>query len=154
MKKLKEIIHSKNISGFTLVELLVVISIIGVVVAMSLFGLAGARESARDARRKSDLELIRASIETYRSDCSLYPLALTSPLVGTDAPPAICSTGNTYISTAPVDPLSPAQNYVYYSDGIIYEVCAHLEQGTSAPTVTCGGSSNCGATCNYKVTNP
>lgn len=144
----------KSIFGFTLVELLVVISIIGVVVALSLFGLTGARESARDAKRKSDLELIRASIETYRSDCSTYPAALTSPLIGSDPPPAICSTGNTYLTSAPLDPLSPSQNYLYYSDGVIYEICSHLESSQATNTVTCGGSSNCGKTCNYKVTNP
>ncbi len=58
--------------GFTLIEMLVVIAIIGIVVSLSLFGLNGARESSRDAKRKSDLELIRAAIETYRSDCNNY----------------------------------------------------------------------------------
>ncbi len=147
---MKKILTNK---GFTLVELLVVISIIGVVVALSLFGLSGARESARDAKRKSDLELIRASIETYRSDCNSYPTTLASPLTGTDAPPALCSTANTYISQIPLDPLAPGINYRYFSDGFTYEVCTHLEQ-SQASTVTCGGSSDCGKTCNYKVTNP
>ena len=59
--------------GFTLIELLVVISIIGILIAVSIFGLSGARESARDARRKSDLELIRSGLELYRADCNAYP---------------------------------------------------------------------------------
>jgi general secretion pathway protein G len=141
-----------NQLGFTLIELLVVISIIGILMALSIFGIQGARESSRDARRKADLELIRSGLEIYKSDCGDYPAALTSPLVG-DGSPASCATTNTYISTVPTDPTSPARTYLYSRPTTsTYEMCAALEQGSG--TVTCGGSSNCGETCNYKVTNP
>lgn len=144
----------KNSKGFTLIEILVVIAIVGVLIGLSLFGLTGARESSRDAKRKSDLELIRGAIETYRSDCNGYPLALASPLVGTAPPPAACSTSNVYITQLPVDPITD-YSYRYYSDGIIYEICSHLETSSAQTTVTCGGSSSCGSKpCNYKVTNP
>ena len=53
---------SKLISGFTLVELLVVMGIIGILAGMSIFALQGARESARDARRKGDLETIATAL--------------------------------------------------------------------------------------------
>lgn len=139
-------------SGFTLVELLVVISIIGVLIGLSLFGLQGARESSRDAKRKADLELLRSGLEIYKSDCNKYPAALTSPLVGDDSTTS-CATTNTYISQIPIDPISPNSDYAFSSTDITYELCAALEQGGT--TVTCGGSSGCGsATCNYKVTNP
>ncbi len=139
--------------GFTLIELLIVMAIIAIIISVSLFGLSGARESARDAKRKSDLELIRGGIETYRADCTLYPQALANSLVGNDLLPT-CLSKNTYISQVPADPLSPAQKYLYYSDGTIYEVCAHLEQTAAGVSVTCGGSNDCGKTCNYKVINP
>ena len=138
--------------GFTLIELLVVISIIGILMAISLFGLQGARESSRDARRKSDLELIRSGLEIYKSDCNIYPASLGSSLVGSGSPTS-CAITNTYISSVPVDPLSSARSYRYARiSTATYELCASLEQGGS--TVTCGGSSNCGITCNYKITNP
>jgi type II secretion system protein G len=137
--------------GFTLIELLVVISIIGVLMGLSIFGLRGARESARDAQRKADLELIRSGIELYKSDCNKYPTSLSEPLTGDDSVPS-CSSSNTYIDDIPDDPASPSRVYLYYSDGIEYEICASLEQGTGS--VSCGASSDCGETCNYKVVNP
>ncbi|MCX6704343.1 MAG: type II secretion system protein [Candidatus Woesebacteria bacterium] len=143
--------------GFTLIELLVVISIIGILLGLSVFGLQGARQSARDARRKADLESIRSGLEIYKADCNNnnYPVntpagTLSSPLVGTVV---ACGNTNTYIASVPVDPIA-GQGYVYYSaDGTTYELCASLEQGTG--TVTCGASGACGTgTCNYKVINP
>lgn len=142
---------SKSYKGFTLIELLVVISIIGILIGLSIFGLQGAREASRDSRRKSDLELIRSGLEIYKSDCNDYPPTLSSSLVG-DGTPVSCAITNKYISQVPTDPIAPNSVYLYSSDGTIYELCASLEKGTG--TVTCGGSSNCGTTCNYKVVNP
>lgn len=140
-------------SGFTLIELLVVISIIGVVISLSMFGLAGARKSGRDAKRKADMEQIRSGLEIYRSDCGSYPDALGNSLVG-DGSTANCLITNTYISQVPKDPLDPDRAFLYRSTGLTYELCASLEQGDQT-TVACGGSSVCGGkTCNYKVTNP
>lgn len=143
----------QNQKGFTLIELLVVISIMGILISISVFGLQGARESSRDSQRKSDLELIRSGLEIYKSDCGQYPdgTSLASPLIGTDAPPASCSTGNTYISAIPTDPQDPERTYYYSSNGTTYVICASLEQ-SSAVVAGCG---SCGtATCNYKVINP
>jgi general secretion pathway protein G len=138
-------------TGFTLIELLVVISIIGILMAISIFGLTGARESARDGRRKADLEQIRSAIEIYKADCNGYPASLVSPLVG-DNTPTSCSSSNTYMEAIPTDPIA-GRIYRYSATSNTYEICAALENGSG--TVSCGGSSNCGTvTCNYKVTNP
>jgi type II secretion system protein G len=140
-----------NRKGFTLIELLVVISIIGVLMAISIFGLAGAREASRDAKRKSDLETIRSGIELYRADCNTYPTTITfgGSLIGDDTPTS-CSSDNTYILEIPTDPTSTTRNYAYSSDGVTYTLCASMEN--SSGTVT--GCSSCGTACNYKVTNP
>jgi len=145
-----------NKRGFTLIELLVVISIVGILVGLSIFGLQGARESSRDAKRKSDLELIRSGLEIYRSDCGLYPLGSAWNLEGAltgDGTSVNCSLSNVYIAEVPQDPLEPSQNYLYASPtGDAYELCTHLEQGEGQ--VTCGGATSCGETCNYKVISP
>lgn len=155
-KKLK--LQTRNYelkNGFTLVELLVVISIVGVLMAVSIFGLQGARESSRNARRKADLELIRSGLELYRSDCNFYPIGSSLPasLVGDDST-STCLSSNVYIQGVPDDPTSPARSYIYNSpSGFSYELCASLESDIET-IETCGGSSNCGETCNYKAISP
>lgn len=151
------IFNIKNSKGFTLIELLVVISIIGILIGLSVFGLQGARKASRDAVRKADLEQLRSAVGMYRADCNIYPLSLdlstSTSLHGDGISSSSCLAGNVYISETPLDPISPNAGYIYSSDGIIYSICASLEQGGA--TVTCGGSSNCGgSTCNYQVKNP
>jgi type II secretion system protein G len=139
-----------NMKGFTLIELLVVISIIGIVAGISAFGFQGAREGARDARRKSDLEAIRSGLEMYRADCNQYPPSLPSAggqLTGSSCSPA---NSNVYIQEVPDDP-SVGRDYFYTQVGKGYELCAALEDTTASDT--CSGGCG-GATCNYKVTNP
>lgn len=143
-------------SAFTLIELLVVISIIGILIALSIFGLQGARQSARDSRRKADLELIRSGLEIYKSDCTRYPSPasgnlIPNPLMGTGTS-STCLSTNTYISLTPTDPVPP-RTYFYSSSGTTYVLCAALEQAPN-PAVGTSGCGSCGVTCNYKVTNP
>lgn len=144
-------VNNLIMKGFTLIELLVVISIIGVLIALSIFGLQGARQAARDARRKADIEQIRSGIEIFKADCDRYPGSLTSPLIGVPSYGTSCLATNTYIETIPADPI-PSQNYSYTSDGTDYAICAHLEG--DYPAVSGCGSCGSGVTCNYIVENP
>lgn len=54
--------------GFTLVELLIVVSIIAILTGMLTVNLADARERARDAQRKADLKQIQNALELYKND--------------------------------------------------------------------------------------
>lgn len=141
-------------SGFTLIELLIVLVIIGILVTLSTFGLQGARESARDQRRKADLETVRSGLEIYRSDCGVYPGSLPSPgysLVGDDSTSSCLSTNN-YISEMPGDPQGSVA-YEYNVVGGSYELCAMLEQVPKDPYAV-GGCSSCGPDDCYRVVNP
>lgn len=134
--------------GFTLIELLVVISIIGILMALSGVAFQSARQSARDAIRKTDLAEIRSALEIYRNDCTAYPATLTfgAQLVGTESN---CS-GNIYHPNLPQDPISASYSYKYTLASNSYTLCARLEAGSGD-----AGCGNCGdAVCNYKVTNP
>lgn len=159
MKKRTSFLKS---DGFTLIELLVVISIIGILMALSIFGLQGARQASRDSKRKTDLETIRSALEIYKADCDGYPIGSGNPssvlntvsgqLMGSGATTS-CATTNAYMTSIPTDPLTPNVDYLYYSDGNVYQICAYLENGSGV--ATCGTVSNCGGqSCNYQVKNP
>lgn len=55
-----------NKLGFTLVELLVVVAIIGILSTIGLVLFNSAQQNARDARRKADIESIANALETKR----------------------------------------------------------------------------------------
>jgi prepilin-type N-terminal cleavage/methylation domain-containing protein len=64
-----------NNKGFTLIELLVVVAIIGILATIILSSLSSARESARDAKRLSDVKTIQTALEMYANDNNgRYPL--------------------------------------------------------------------------------
>jgi prepilin-type N-terminal cleavage/methylation domain-containing protein len=144
-----------HLSAFTLIELLVVISIIGILLALSVFGLQGARQSSRDATRKSNLQQIRSGLEIFKADCDSYYIGTTLPssLIGIPAYSSSCLATNTYILAVPSDPVPETSSYAYSSDGTTYTLCATLEQPPS-PAMDITGCGSCETTCNYKVTNP
>lgn len=60
--------------GFTLIEMLVVISLIGMLAAIALVSFGGAQKQARDTTRKSDLKQYQTSLEVYANLTNgLYP---------------------------------------------------------------------------------
>lgn len=60
-------------SGFTLIEMLVVVTIIGLLSSTILVGLDNARRRARDARRIVDLRQIQNGLESFYSSKRTYP---------------------------------------------------------------------------------
>ena len=61
--------------GFTLVELLVVMAILGVLVTLIGTSFRSAQLRGRDAQRKSDLKQIATALELFFNDYGFYPLA-------------------------------------------------------------------------------
>lgn len=143
--------------GFTLIELLVVMTIIALLVALSGFAMSGARESARDSRRMSDLETIRSALELYKADCGKYPASLTigSSIKGDDSN-ASCLSSNVYLEKVPDDPIPTPRSYTYSSSSpyTTYSICTALEGDTTAATGCTTGSCGSSVTCSYIVKNP
>jgi prepilin-type N-terminal cleavage/methylation domain-containing protein len=62
-----------NQKGFTIIELLVVIVIIGILVALALPQLFSAQARGRDTERKNDMKNLQQKLETYFNDHGNYP---------------------------------------------------------------------------------
>lgn len=62
-----------NKRGFTLIELLVAIAIIALILAAAVPNFLGARERARDAKKKAELNQVKAALRLYYNDYQKYP---------------------------------------------------------------------------------
>ena len=129
--------------GFTFIEMLVVVTIIGVLAAVGVANFKVANQKARDGRRQGDLQQIRAALELYRTDQNAYPTTgeFTAPLE---------AGGTTYMEQIPDDPLE-ANSYVYVSNGTTYTLGAYLELANTDISALTGCSAS---DCNYQVTSP
>ena len=150
ISKIKNIENSlRNKTGFTLIELMIVIVIIGMLSGISIFALQGARQQGRDARRKADLEAIRSAVELFKADCNVYPSSLPgsgSSLTGSAVLGCSPANTNVYIQSVPGEP--SGGNYIYARlTTVTYELCATLEQ-PPVPPQPCGGGGN------FRVRNP
>lgn len=134
--------------GFTLIELLIVLSIVGALAAFSTVNLVGARQRARDAERKADLQQLQSALEFYRADNARYPAS--SPF--TSCGSSFSSGGVVYYAKIPCDPQLKTA-YTYASTGpSTYTIRACLENGNDPDkdtTDTCSGN-----TVSFTVRNP
>jgi prepilin-type N-terminal cleavage/methylation domain-containing protein len=123
--------------GFSLIELIVTITIIMVISSIGAFSFQGANKKGRDSRRVADLERIRMGLELYKqNNGGVYPGALPT------------LTPN-YLGELPTDPRKGAYIYSRVTN-YTYTLDTALEVGT-----TTGSYGTCGSfTCNYRVTNP
>lgn len=133
----------KNASGFTLVELLVAVSILVVLTVISLTTFSSVQKNGRDSKRKADLATIQGALEQYHADIGFYPL---SPL-GTQL-----NSPKKYLDSLPSDPKEGVYCYETpscASNCTKYNLYAFLE---NTPP---GSNSACSRTdYNYKVNQP
>jgi len=73
MKRLPQTGKGVVVAGFSLVELLVVISIIGLLAGLSSVVIPKAMESGRKAKAKGDLTAIVAAVKAYKAEYGRFP---------------------------------------------------------------------------------
>lgn len=59
--------------GFTIIELLIVVAIIGIIAALAIPNLIAAIQRSRQSRTMADMRMISEGIEAYNTDHSFYP---------------------------------------------------------------------------------
>jgi general secretion pathway protein G len=67
--------HKRRSAGFTLIEILVVVAILGIIVAISVVNYLNAIGRARQRRSMSDMRSLATAIESYATDLNSYPPA-------------------------------------------------------------------------------
>lgn len=110
----------KKQGGFTLLELLIVIVIVGILAFLIVPSLTSGPEKARDSQRKDDLlDKIKPALETYYNENNSYPSSQSSAgtptCVASDSNclgSVLTSGGTPYMKTVPSDPKNTGP-YVY-----------------------------------------
>ncbi len=148
MKKIQKI----N-SGFTLVELLVVISIIGLLSSFAVVSLNSARGKARNALRRGDMSQIRTALNLFYDDNLSFPICGSwddgdedfgasveagSTCYNTTLTAALTGGTRPFMGVMPVDPKNPSNDpsvsniylYRYVSDnkGSMYALVYRVEE--------------------------
>jgi general secretion pathway protein G len=86
--------HAENVSGFTLVELMIVMLIIGVLMAIAVPNYLSSLKGAKEAVLKEDLHVLRQAIDAYTVDKEKAPQSLDD----------LVQAG--YLKALPVDPMT------------------------------------------------
>ena len=144
--------------GFTMIEILVVITIIGILITLGIRSYNATQIKARDVRRKADLHNMAKPLEAYFNDYGVYPTGAGVITIGPDTidwgEAFVDGNGTVYMSQLPEDPRGD-RNYWYVSaDGSEWSISALLENPND-PDIAGPFTGTCHPTlqCNYQVTS-
>jgi type II secretion system protein G len=113
-------------TGFTIVELLIVIVVIGILAAITIVAYNGIQQRGRDSDRKSGISTIQKALELYHADNGGYPtcVANVTYIAGgargsciTDGAGFIGSLAPKYIQKVPQDPTGTGDFRYFYVYG-------------------------------------
>lgn len=131
--------------GVTLFEILVVVSIIGLLFALSYVSVIGQMKKARDGERKMDLDVMKKALEEYYDSVGCFPDSL---ICGQD----LIFGEENIMKNIPCDP-SSGQSYRYVTDENEcknqFQIYTKLEVPSDNSIETSGCLFGCGPDCAY-----
>lgn len=107
--------------GFTLLELLVVIGIIGLLASILVVNLTSARRRARDTKRIADIRNLQTASEDYYGKNGKYPATLADLVSGGQIP------------LWPLDPLAPTGTACTANSDLCYWYATYTPAGALGP---------------------
>ena len=102
MNKFRKGLSRAKSRGFTLIELMVVVMIIGLLSGAVIVNVNKARQDSRDAKRIADLGTVASALQMYYTDYKVFP----------DTIYGNTSFSPVYIQSVPIDPFN-SSNYTY-----------------------------------------
>jgi len=111
-------------SGYTLVEILVVLAIIGMLAAVITPGLIGQLGRARAKSAQVQLDTMAAAVESFRSDTGRYPTNSEGLNALMAQPPSVVRWFGPYVKSADAldDPWNRPIQYQESDDGLTFQV--------------------------------
>ena len=113
-------------AGFTLVEIMVVIVIIGLLTTVVVINVLPSQDRAMVEKARADIQLLEKALEMYRMDNLSYPSveegleALVTPPEGLSRPARYRQDG--YVRRLPDDPWGNPYQYVYPGEHSVFDV--------------------------------
>ncbi len=125
MKKLKK--------AFTLVELMVVITVIAILMTIAIVSFTRIQKQSRDTKRKADMRTMATALQAYFTEFQAYPISATEAPVSS----ALSVLTPKYIPSMPATPLGSTGSYTTYTyitnaTGYNYALCVNLETASAS----------------------
>lgn len=127
---------AKKMNGFTLIEVMVVVVILGILAAVVVPKIMSRPEQARMVKAKQDILAIQSALDLYKLDSGFYPStdqglqALVSKPTSEPIPRNWKSDG--YLQQLPVDPWGLSYQYMNDNDKLrIFSYGAKGKEGNS-----------------------
>lgn len=156
--------------GFTLIELMIVMVIMGILAAIGVTAFMSSQTKARDSQRKGNLKAIAGALELYYNDKGSYPIGdasgyilacysggATAPCDRSDTAHTTVSDGTTiYMANIPPDPTSSQHYYYVSTNGKQFQLYAHLQNNQDPQIITpAAAGTSCGTNidCNYGISS-
>jgi len=131
LRKLKKIYAAarREDAGFSLIELMVVIVIIGLLTTIVVVNVLPSQDRAMVEKARADVRLIETALELYRLDVKRYPTLEEGIDVLLVPPRGSSVRSEGYIKSLPTDPWGNQYQYLYPGDHGRFDVFSYGADG-------------------------